>query len=281
MSYQTAYRFPSTQQQWIRLDVGGNVKLVGGNNFFNSYYGFSSKPTFYLETDPSLITAYQNVTFKPESVSTFELGYKGLLVKDKLLVDAYGYYGQYKNFITRRLIIQPYIGDRTKLITDIGAGLPPANLGNIYSIPVNTTSKVKTLGWGFSLDYRLPKGFQIGANVSSDELKDVPAGFKTYFSTPKYRTNVSFGNTGFAYKKRLGFNVTYRWQDKFSYESDFTNGEIPAIHSIDAQVSYKIPSAKTIIKLGANNIFNQYYTNGVGNAIIGGLYYVSIGYNIF
>lgn len=281
LSYQTAYRFPSTQQQWIRLDVGGNVKLIGGNEFFNGYYGFNTKPTFYLEDNPSNITAYKNETFKPESVSSFELGYKGLLLEEKLLIDAYGYYGQYQDFITRRLIIQPYSGNRDAMIASLAAGTPPGDLGNIYSIPVNTSSKVKTYGYGISIDYRLPKGFQAGANVSSDQLKDVPSGFKTYFSTPKYRTNVSFGNTGFAYKKRLGFNVTYHWQDAFYYESDFSNGNIPAIQSLDAQISYKIPSAKTLVKIGANNLLNEYYTNGLGNSVIGGLYYVSIGYNVF
>jgi hypothetical protein len=154
-------------------------------------------------------------------------------------------------------------------------------VGNILSIPVNTTSKVKTFGFGLSVDYRLPRGYTIGANLSSDELKDVPVGFKTYFSTPKYRTNVNIGNNGFLYKKRFGFNVAYRWQDAFFYESDFTNGNVNAIHTIDAQISYKLPASKSIIKIGATNLTNEYYTNGVGNAIMGGLYYVSFGYNVF
>ena len=203
------------------------------------------------------------------------------MAQGKLLIDVYGYYGQYKDFITRRLIIVPYSGSQQQLATDLASGKPAGDLGNIYSIPVNTTSKVKTFGYGLSIDYKLPYNFQVGANLSSDELKDVPAGFKTYFSTPKYRANVSFANTGFAYKKRLGFNVTYRWQDAFYYESDFVNGDVNAIHTLDAQVSYKIPAAKSVIKIGANNLLNEYYTNGVGNAVIGGLYYVSIGYNVF
>ena len=281
MSYQTAYRFPSTQQQWIRLNVGGNVKLIGGNKFFDGYFGFGSKPTFYLESNPANITAYQKQTFKPEAVSTFELGYKGLLAQGKLLIDAYGYYGQYQDFITRRLIILPTSGSQQQLIADLASGKPAGDLGNIFSIPVNTTSKVKTFGYGFSVDYKLPYNFQVGANLSSDELKDVPVGFKTYFSTPKYRTNINFGNPGFAYKKRLGFNVVYRWQDAFYYESDFANGDVNAIHTVDAQISYKLPAAKSVIKIGATNLLNKYYTNGVGNSVIGGLYYVSFGYNVF
>jgi len=276
-SFQTAYRFPSTQQQWIRLDVGGNVKLVGGNNFFDSYYGFGSKPTFNLEG----VTAYQKADFKPESVSSFELGYKGLLAQGKLLIDVYGYYGQYQDFITRSLIIVPYSGSQQQLAADLASGKPAGNLGNIYSIPVNTTSKVKTFGFGVSIDYKLPYNFQLGANLSSDELKDVPVGFKTYFSTPKYRTNVTFGNTGFGYKKRLGFNVVYRWQDSFYYESDFSNGDINAFHTLDAQINFRIPAAKSVIKIGATNLLNEYYINGLGNSVVGGLYYVGFGYNVF
>jgi outer membrane receptor protein involved in Fe transport len=277
LSYQTAYRFPSTQQQWIDLMVGGDVRLVGGNKYFDSRYGYSTKPTFYLDN----VSKYNKEEFKPESVSTFELGYKGLLAADKLLVDVYGYYGQYQDFITRRLIITPTNPDQQKLAADLQSGKPPASLGALYSIPVNTTSKVKNYGFGVSIDYRLPANFQIGGNLSSDQLKDVPAGFKSSFNAPKYRTNLSFSNTGFAYKKRLGFNVTYRWQDAFYYEGDFSNGNIPAIHTLDFQISYKIPAAKTLIKLGANNLLNEYYTNGMGNSVIGGLYYVSFGYNVF
>jgi outer membrane receptor protein involved in Fe transport len=280
VSYQTAYRFPSTQQQWIDLDVGGNTRLLGGNTFFLTDKGLNAN-TYYLESNPSLITPYRPETFKPESVNSFELGYKGLHLDNRLMVDVYGYYGQYSNFITRRLLIQPNSGNISDVITAIGNGTSPANVGKIYSIPVNTTSKVKTYGWGISLDYRLNKGYYIAANLSSDNLTDVPANFKTYFSTPPYRSNITVGNSSFGYKSRMGFSASWRWQDAFFYESDFINGTVNAVHTIDAQFSYRIPSAKSVFKIGANNLLNQYYTNGVGNAVVGGLYYVSFGYNIF
>jgi len=35
------------------------------------------------------------------------------------------------------------------------------------------------------------------------------------------------------------------------------------------------------VKVGANNLLNQYYITALANPSIGGLYYVSIGYNIF
>jgi hypothetical protein len=36
-----------------------------------------------------------------------------------------------------------------------------------------------------------------------------------------------------------------------------------------------------VIKLGATNLLNQYYTDGVGNSDVGGLYYVGFAYNVF
>jgi hypothetical protein len=35
-----------------------------------------------------------------------------------------------------------------------------------------------------------------------------------------------------------------------------------------------------MFKIGATNMLNQYYRNGSGNASIGGVYYVSFGYNL-
>ena len=93
--------------------------------------------------------------------------------------------------------------------------------------------------------------------------------------------NASFGNSGFGKDKRLGFIVAYRWQDKFYFEGDLANGNLPAVQTVDAQISYKFPKTKSILKLGANNLLNEYYYNAVGNSQVGGLYYLSFGYNIY
>jgi outer membrane receptor protein involved in Fe transport len=88
-------------------------------------------------------------------------------------------------------------------------------------------------------------------------------------------------NNGFGPSKRLGFNVAYRWQDTYFYQGDFASGQVPAIQTVDAQISLKLPKTKSILKLGANNLLNQYYVNAIGNAQVGGLYYVSYGFNVY
>lgn len=274
LSYQTAYRFPSNQQQFIDLAVGSNVRLLGCDQLFWDKYNLINNPVYdFEELRKGNITGFRPTEVKPEALSSFELGYKGLLLKDKLLIDLYGYYGQYQDFIGRKVVVQSLSGSQITLADT-------AN-GYRYSLPVNSTDKVKTYGFGIGIDWRLMNNFTVSANVASDVLKDVPSNFVAYFNAPKYKVNASIGNTGFGPAKRFGFNIAYRWTQALLYQGDFATGNLPDIQTVDAQISYKFPSTKSVLKLGANNLFNQYYYNAVGNSQIGGLYYLSFGYNIY
>jgi hypothetical protein len=280
LSYQQAYRFASTQQQWINLRVGGGTRLLGGLSTFQDYYKFSSNPVYdvtALQTSGTrTVRAFDK--FKAETVNSFEGGYKGLLLNKKLLIDLYGYYGIYKDFITRTLVAQSVSGSAADVT---GATLLDPTKVTIYSVPTNVSGDVKTYGYGISLDFSLRGNFSIGATASSDRLSEVPANYQPSFNAPKYRASAYFGNSGFGPEKRVGFNISWRWQDDIDFQGDFASGLVPAFHTVDAQINYKFPVEKIMLKLGATNLLNQYYRNGFGNASIGGLYYVSFGYNLF
>jgi len=53
-------------------------------------------------------------------------------------------------------------------------------------------------------------------------------------------------------------------------------GKVAAYSTIDAQVNYRLPKAKSTIKIGAADIFNHRYIQYAGGPTIGGLYYVAI-----
>jgi outer membrane receptor protein involved in Fe transport len=247
LSYQTAYRFPETQQQYIKLPAGANVFIEGGLPWILLDMGkgvtdLSGQPYVYKE-------------FKPETCSSFEAGYKGLLT-DKLMIDVYGYMSHYKDFIGRKFVANAS--------------------GTIYSIAVNSENKVTTYGFGLGLNYQLAQNFIANANFYSDEITDVPLGFIASYNTPPYRANVGVTNTGFGKQKKWGFAVQYRWQDTFTFENDFANGDIAAFSTIDAQVNYKVVKNKAELRLGGSNITNHYYKNGFGSPEIGGLYYLAL-----
>ncbi len=273
LSYQTAYRFPSNQMQWINLDLN-SYRLIGGNEGFTQLYHFDTNPAYDRDSLVNGKEIKQSFgELKPESISSFELGYRGLLMQGKLLVDLYGYYGEFTNFLARRVVVQ----------SKTGAPITQADAdnGNVFSIPINSDVKITTYGWGIGFDYRMPYNFVVSTNFASDNLKDVPTTLIASYNTPKYKANASLSNTGFGKAKRYGFTLAYRWQDKFYFEGDLANGNLPAVQTLDAQISVKLPKTKSILKLGATNLLNQYYYNAIGNSNIGGLYYLSFGYNLY
>ncbi|GGA96512.1 membrane protein [Puia dinghuensis] len=272
-SFQTAYRFPSTQNQFINLQTG-SARLIGGLPQFISYYGLNDGHTYDTATlnrfaaTGQLGSAYQYQQFKPETVASWELGYKGVIA-DKLLIDVYGFYAQYTNFIGLTVLVKD----------PFATGSYVQNAANTFGLYTNSTTKVNTVGAGISLDYRLPGGYIAGANYAYNNISDASNGQQTDFNTPKNKFNLSFANYTIA--KYYGFNVTYRWQQEYLYQSSFITGITPAFGTLDAQVSMKIPHmTSSVIKIGATNLLNKYYVDAIGNANIGGLYYISFGYNI-
>ena len=81
--------------------------------------------------------------------------------------------------------------------------------------------------------------------------------------------------------KGIGFNIIAKWQDVNHYEGTFVAGTLPAFTTVDAQVSYRVPKSKSVFRIGGSNILNDYFRTGYGSPYVGGLYYVSYGYNIF
>jgi outer membrane receptor protein involved in Fe transport len=269
-SYQTAYRFPSTQNQYINLQTG-SARLIGGLPQFISYYDLTSDTydtasLFSYQRGGPPPTQYQFKEFKPETVASWELGYKGI-IDEKLFIDIYGFYAQYTNFIGLTVLVK----------NPLVLGVHPTNTYGIYT---NSSNKVNTVGAGIGLQYTLPKGFFVGGNLAYNDLSNADANVLTQFNTPKIKYNLTVGN--YTIKKVFGFNITYRWQDSYVYESSFVSGTTPAYGALDAQISMKLPQLQnSMIKIGATNLLNKYYNDAIGNSSVGGLYYVSFGYNIF
>jgi hypothetical protein len=260
LSYQTAYRFPGNLAQWIMLDVGGDYLLLGGQPWVMDTMNASKYPVHEIINGSPSGPAYKYQEFRPETMRSFEIGYKGL-IDNRLLIDGYAYVGKYEDFLGRIGLYQPATGEA-------------------FSIVVNSANKVKTYGFGLGMDYRMKKNYSAFFNLYSDVITDVPKGFKSYFNTPKYRLNAGISNSGLGKSERVGFNVMMRWQDAFDWEGELANGPLKAFTTIDAQVSYKLPKLKSMIRLGGTNITNRYYQNAFGNPKIGGLYYASFIYNL-
>ncbi|WP_211302110.1 TonB-dependent receptor [Chitinophaga niastensis] len=272
VSYQTGFRIPNNQNQYIDL-VTPQAHLIGGLPFFRDRYHLNTGPVYTLQS--VLAGNPQQYTFRdfePEKIQAFELGYKSLIAQ-KLLIDAYIYHNNFKNLNGNQVLVQPV----------------SATQQNIFSIPVSAAETIQSWGWAIGLDYSLPLHFTAGGNVSYNELNNEKnlKNFFAEFNTPKVRYSLNFGNRNIA-NSNIAFNVIWKWQDAFVWQSSFVGpnvyagalSEIPSYGTLDAMVSKFFPKAKTTVKLGGANILNKGYVQSWGNPTVGAQWYVSLGYNL-
>ncbi len=275
-SIQTGFRIPTTQDQYIDL-LTPSARLIGGLPFFRDRYRLNEADVFTLSSlQAGRPERYQPKEFRPERVISYEIGYKGL-INNKLMIDAYYYYNTYKNFNAGRTVVK-----------NPAQGFSGAN---IFSMPEYSDIDVNAQGAALGLDYAFGKGWTAGINTAYNELlsgqalKDI--GVQPAFNTPKWRYNLTFANRNVA--KNIGFGLTYRWQDAFVWQSSFVNQSlsvieqsiIPSYATLDAQVTYKVSSLKTLVKVGGTNILNKAYTTAWGNPTVGAMYYISLTFDQF
>lgn len=314
-SFQKGFRIPTSQDQFIDLDVQVR-RLIGSNRFLSDRYNFRTNTVY---TEKSLAAARVAAAtgdnnarrllvspakiqenFKTEKIKTFEIGYRGLYMEDRLMIDAYYYHSTYQDFIAEITFAQavdatdktyadgfspaPEFDPNTDAGKDaiISNTVPGGRVQN-YGVDINADADIKSHGWGLQADYSIGNGYTASANVAYNELLDDEAlreeGFRSQYNTPKYRYNFSISNRNVT--ENVGFSVAWRWQQAFFWESAFGRGVIPAYGTLNAQVSYKIPSIKSVVKLGGSNVLNNRYTTSFGNPRMGAIYYVSITFDEF
>ncbi len=293
-SYQTGFRNPTTQGQFIDLDVltarllGGLNQTVAPYNVTENAFTLQSVERFteqLLAGNPA--AAQQLVPFtnfnevKPEQIQSFEVGYKGLL-GNRLLIDAAYYHNIYNDFIAQfrvRRAAAPFTGDPV-VDQQIAGSLLSGTAENTFQLYTNLDETVRSHGAVFGFDYSLPRNFLLSANYNWNQLiTDQDGGFIFDFNTPEHKVNVSLGNRRLT--NNLGFNLTFRWQDEFDWTSSFADGTVPAISTLDAQVSYRVPNLRSVVKLGGSNITNNRHFLNYGGPNLGAIYYVSFTFDQF
>ncbi|MBK6266031.1 TonB-dependent receptor [Marivirga sp. S37H4] len=285
-SFQTGFRNPTTQGQYINLDIISS-RLLGGLPENLETYGIGTNPNLYTiesvneftgnifatgDINPNLLETVEN--FKPvapEQVQSFEVGYKSV-INNKFLIDLVGYYNIYNDFIVQQRMRQAALNpDGTPNYLTLLNGTSD----NTFQVYTNADKQISAYGFAGEVSYALPKNYNIGFNYNYNKLntQDASDGFVFGFNTPEHKYNLKFGNRKLT--EKIGFNVVYRWQSEFYWESSFGDGTIPAFGTADAQVSYKLPS-KMMLKVGGSNLLNNYYIQSFGAPRIGAIYYVSI-----
>lgn len=263
--------------------IGSTRRLTGRMAYENSWT-VSSINTFLASGNPADLKK-SNVDFvKPEHVTAFEVGYRGVV--KGVAIDLNVYYNKYKDFIAAENVVAPLYGnvnlsDQADLRPLGGAEGTPISLialqnGDYKGVALDSNSDedVSSYGATIGLNTKVLDGFNVGLNYTYSKIDlDEAADFEAGFNTPEHKVKFQFGKTNII--ENLGFNVNVRWQDAFLWESSFYDGMVDARTVVDAQLNYRIPSWKTTFKVGAANIGGKEYFSAPGVGAIGSQYFVS------
>lgn len=307
-SYQNGWRFPSLFEA-LSFVNNGNVRRVGGLarvneglNYLDNSYTLASITTFnaavnaYVAANSGTTASQAAVrpeirellkvgnlpTEQPEQINAYEVGYRSVLFDNRVSIDADAYYNVYSGFLGQVEVSVPKnaAGQQVTVGSD-DAVLAALNTNrgarqDRYRVYTNALNNYRSYGSTLGINYNFYEKFTVGGNVnynalSANKQSDI---FVTGFNTPHWATNLSFGNREVV--RNVGFNVVWRHQSTFYWESPLANGRVPAYQTIDAQVNVRIPALKTTIKVGGANLLNNRYIQYAAGPTIGGLYYVAL-----
>ncbi len=234
---------------------------------------------------------------KPEKITSFELGYRAL-IDNKILLDLVGYYNIYDDFITQVQMrksagvidiegvsadptnpdywgIHPNTEQNIRNAQTLLTPITTQGQENTFQTYTNFNKQVTGAGAAIGIDYMLGRGYTIGSNYNWNKLiSELDENFLNDFNTPEHKINVSFSNRKVTDK--LGFSVAYRYQTAFRWEASFGRGNVPAVGTVDAQLSYKLSGMRSILKLGGSNLLNTRNVLNYGGPTLGAIYYLSL-----
>jgi iron complex outermembrane recepter protein len=305
-TFQQGYRFPALFEA-LSFVNNGRVRRVGSLPFINDGLGylqnsytqqsvvnFNAAVSAQGNTDAAAL-ANQNLLqvanlpdAKPEKITSYEFGYKSVLLDNTLVVDVDAYVNQYNGFLGQ---VQVYVPNGVNVNTDAGilamldrnrdpttaSGGNAASLGQSrYRVYTNAISTYYNWGSALAITYNFYKAYTINGNLNFNNMKasnpnDI---FVTGFNTPQWNTALSLGNPQVA--RNTGFNITWRWQDSFLWQSPLVNGNVGAFNTIDAQVNYRFPKEHMVVKLGGADLLNHRYIQYAGGPTLGAIYYVAV-----
>ena len=305
-TYQQGYRFPALFEALSYVN-NGRVKRVGSLSYIdeglgyleNSYtqasvVNFNAAVSAAGNSDSAALANKNLLTWanlpkaRPEKINSFEIGYKSVLMNNKLVVDFDAYSNQYDGFLGQVQVFVPKgqtVGsdaavlamlDRNRDATTATATTTASNGQDRYRVYTNAKNTYHNFGSALGVTYNFYQKYTVAGNVSFNKMKSNSSNdiFVTGFNTPQWSTNISFGNREIV--KNIGFNIVWRWQDAFLWESPLVTGNISAFNTIDAQVSFHLPKLKSQIKIGGADLLNHRYLQYAGGPTLGALYYVAI-----
>ncbi|QQY82620.1 TonB-dependent receptor [Tamlana sp. s12] len=252
---------------------GSSFSVGSVQKFANTFSSSNPQPAI------DLLEIKKVEAVKAEKVESFELGYRAGI--GRFTFDLNGYYNKYTDFIYTKKVVTPYFMDAS--IAPEYGGIGAAILSQqflVHQVYTNAEVPIETIGLGFGVERDFKTFFVSGAyNYTKllDYDQTIDPDFVPEFNTPEHAAKLTFGSEKLF--SNFGFNTNLRWNSEYEWVSPFAFGTIPERVVFDAQISYRIPAIKSMVKASANNLFGEEYIQVIGAGNIGQTYFLSLTYN--
>lgn len=284
VSYQTGFRNPAPQEGYIALDIsqavvlGGiqnnienysvrtaNGSVVDGQTIYNNLITAASFRRFLESggTNSGVLERSDLSFLRQERNSTFEIGYN-YVFRNRLFFDLSYYTTNYRDFVVRNSAFSP-------------------EAQRVFLVYSNIEENVRSKGITTELTYWPGRGYEFGINYTrttfdADEAIENNQEFFPGFNTPRNRVNLSVSNRNIG-ESDFGFDLKYRSWSSYTWQSPFGQGEIEGKAVVDLSLFKTISHLKSVVKFGANNLFNNEYRTVYGGPDVGAIYYISWTYD--
>ncbi|OEK04907.1 carboxypeptidase-like regulatory domain-containing protein [Roseivirga misakiensis] len=213
---------------------------------------------------------------KPERVTSIEIGYRSL-VEDKRVFEILYYRNYYNNFIGNTRVIKPRTSPSTDITLATEQALNPGQ-SELFFITDNSDGLIVTEGLEMMYDVTSDGGTNFGVNVTYANIsQDSDDPLTPNFNTPPFKLNFTVGHRKLG--RHLAAQLSWRFRSEFEWESPFLDGTIPDYHTLDFQITYKLPDLNSAFRIGGNNVLNREQFNNFGGAEISSYYYISFTFN--
>ena len=200
-TYQQGYRFPALFEALSYVN-NGRVKRVGSLPYINEGLGylensytqqsvvnFNAAVAAQGNTDAAalanrdLLVVANLPNARPEKITSFEVGYKSVLLNNRLIIDIDAYSNKYDGFLGQVQVFVPKgetVGsdaavlamlDRNRDATTASGGNAASKGQDRYRVYTNAKNTYHNFGSSLAVTYNFYKKFTVGGVVNYNEMK--------------------------------------------------------------------------------------------------------------
>ncbi len=261
VSYNRAFKSPTVLQYGFFFPDFAPLVGVFGN------------PNGYLIKNSAGTVVNTIAPIAPETNTTWELGYKGVLA-DRLFIDITGYRSNFKKFMSPLVIIANPLLATPTFAFDAKTGKQLTGSTGGIQIPLTyfNVGNAQITGTDMGVKFLVTPTIAINGTASLQKLDTIERKPSdpieaTAFNSPttKFNVGMDFANL---YNNQLHAGFTVRYVNGYQFLSGINAGKIPTFSTFDFTAGYKLPLYNSSINLSVQNLFA---CRGGTNAIDGWL----------